>query len=104
METKRPVRRLDWREGDDGRVEVLRPKFGTGRIGRWISSRLRRPDLAIKLDETGSFVWKLCDGGHAVEEIAAALEESAVATAEDVRPRLALFLNQMVRRQMIDWG
>jgi hypothetical protein len=104
METKRPVRRLDWREGDDGRVEVLRPKFGTGPVGRWISSRLQRPDLAIKLDETGSFVWKLCDGGHAVEEIAAALEKDGGTEARDVRPRLATFLDQMSRRGMIGWS
>jgi hypothetical protein len=104
MEGKRPVRRLEWREGDDGRIEVLRPKFGTGRMGRWFSSRLQRPHVAIKLDETGSFVWKLCDGGHAVEEIAAALEAGEFTTTRDVRPRLALFLSRMARQGMIDWS
>jgi hypothetical protein len=104
METQRPVRRLDWREGNDGRIEVLRPKFGTGKVGRWISSRLQRPHIAIKLDETGSFVWKLCDGAHAVEEIAAALEKGAVETTRDIRPRLAVFLNRMARRGMIGWN
>lgn len=104
MATRRPVRRLEWKDCDDGRIEVLRPKFGTGRVGRWLSSRLRRPHLAIKLDETGSFVWRLCDGGHAVEEIAAALEKGGVTETRDVRPRLATFLDQMARRGMIGWS
>jgi hypothetical protein len=95
---------LEWQEGDDGCVEVLRPKFGTGRVGRWISSRLRHPQLTIKLDETGSFVWKMCDGDHAVEEIAAALEAGSLETTPDFRPRLAVFLTQMARRGMIDWS
>ena len=63
-----------------------------------------RIDLTIKLDETGSMVWKLCDGDHAVEEIAAALEKGGVAEARDVGSRLATFLDQMSRRGMIGWS
>lgn len=100
---RRPVRLLDWEEGPDGNVEVLRPKFGTGRPGRWLSRRLSRPHLRVRLDSTGSFVWRLCDGQHTVEQIARALRAHEGAIAEDLGPRLESFLRTMTRRRMIGW-
>lgn len=98
-----PVRLLDAEDGPDGRVEVLRPKFGTGRLGRWLSGRLSRPHLRVRLDDTGSFVWRLCDGEHTVEQIAGALREHEGKDAPDVAPRLEWFLGTMTRRGMIGW-
>ncbi len=100
---RNPVRLLEWEEAPDGRVEVLRPKFGTGRLGRWLSARLLRPHLRVRLDRTGSFVWRLCDGERTVEQIAGALREHEGATAPDLRSRLELFLETMTRRGMIGW-
>ena len=33
-------RRLKWEEAEDGRIVVLRPRLGEGRIGRWLESLL----------------------------------------------------------------
>jgi hypothetical protein len=98
----RPRRRLEWSEGADGRVEVLRPKFGTGRVGRWISGRLANPFLAVRLDEVGSFVWKRCDGEHTVAEIARELAGRDPSPAPDLERRLAIFLDRMRARGLID--
>jgi len=63
---------------------------------------LARPDISIRLDATGSFVWRQCDGERTVAEIALALEERD-GPSEDLRPRLVTFLVGMVRRGMIAW-
>lgn len=102
IETRRPVRRMEWKRRDDGGVDVLRPKFGTGRVGRYLSSRMRRPDVTIRLDETGSFVWLHCDGKRTVADIARALEQRD-GPADDLRSRLTTFLVGMLRRGMIGW-
>lgn len=98
----RPTRRLEWSEDAGGRVEVLRPKFGTGRVGRWISRRLANPYLAVRLDDVGSFVWKRCDGRHTVEEIVRALADRDPSPPPDLARRLAVFLDRMRARGMID--
>jgi len=100
---RHPVRLLEWEEGPDGLVEVLRPKFGTGRAGRWLSRWLFRPHLRVRLDDTGSRVWRLCDGAHTLAEIARALRDHAGATAPDLDSRLQSFLETMTRRGMIGW-
>ena len=58
----RPRRALEWRELEGGQCVLLRPKFGRGRIGRWLASRLADPHYRIRLDEIGTYVWKACDG------------------------------------------
>lgn len=93
---------LEWKQGDDGCIDVLLPRFGRGRLGRYLSARLARPDISIRLDATGSFVWQQCDGQRTVAEIAAALEQRD-GPSEDLQPRLVTFLVGMVRRKMIAW-
>lgn len=95
---------LDWRNEEDGTVTVLRPKYGTGRFGRWLSSRLSRPHCAVRLDEYGSFVWKRCDGRRTIQQIADALGERCADAAEDLHPRLATFFRRLERTGLIGWA
>ena len=81
----------------------MRPKYGTGRLGRWLSSRLSRPHCVVKLDDYGSFVWKQCDGRQTMQEIANALEDRASDTAEDLHARLAIFVRRLERTGLIGW-
>ncbi len=103
-EEHHPVHLLEWTDTDDGRVTVLLPKYGTGRLGRWLSGRLSGAYCRIRLDEYGSFVWKRCDGERTVREIADALLGKTREPLEDLRVRLGLFLYQMRRRGMIGWA
>ena len=97
----RPRRRLDWREQDDGRCVVLRPKLGEGRIGRWLASTLGDPCYRIRLDDVGTFIWKRCDGETPLAEIAARLRAEFGARVEPAEERLARFVQSMLRSRMI---
>jgi len=81
---------------------VLRPKFGPGRLGRFIAARVHKPHVSVKLDARGSFVWDLCDGERTVEQIALALEDRD-GPSDDLRQRLVTFLVRLARQGMIGW-
>ena len=98
----RPRRRLEWRELDDGRCVVLRPKFGGSRIGRWLAAKLGDPCYRIRLDDVGTFIWKACDGETRLTEIAGRLRGQFGERVEPAEERLARFVHSMRRSCMID--
>jgi len=96
-----PRRLLDWRGLDDGRCVVLRPQLGTGRIGRWLASKLGDPCYRIRLDDVGSFIWKACDGETRLTEMADRLRVRFGERVEPAEERLARFVQSMLRSRMI---
>ena len=99
--TAKPRRALEWREAEDGRCVLLRPKFGGGRFGRWLAARVGDPHYRIRLDEVGSFVWKACDGETPVARIAAGLRGQFGAGVEPAEARLEQFVEQMTRSRIL---
>jgi hypothetical protein len=91
-----PRRRCAWKE-EDGRVTILRPRFGFGRVGGFIERRFRPRPFRVHLDEIGSFVWKRCDGATRVSTIAEALVGEFGDRIDPVEERLVLFLQHLVR-------
>lgn len=98
----RPRRRLDWRDLDDGRCVVLRPRFGEGRVGRWLASKLGDPCYRIRLDDVGSFIWRACDGETPLTTIAGRLRAGFGERVEPAEERLARFVQSMLRSRMIE--
>jgi len=98
----RPRRRLDWRELENGRCVVLRPRFGPGRIGRWLAEKLGDPCYRIRLDDVGTFIWKACDGETPLSEIADRLRAQFGGRVEPADERLARFVQSMLRSGMIE--
>ena len=96
-----PRRRLDWRQADDGRCVVLRPKLGEGRAGRWLAARLGDPHYRIRLDDVGTFIWRACDGATPLIEIAERLRAEFGARVEPAEERLARFVQTLARSRMI---
>ena len=96
-----PRRLLDWRDLDDRRCVVLRPKFGEGRIGRWLASKLGDSFYRIRLDDVGTFIWKACDGETPLTEISERLREEFGERVEPAEERLARFVQSMLRSRMI---
>ena len=97
-----PRRRLDWREADHGCCVVLRSRFGEGRLGRWLASKLGDSFYRIRLDDVGTFIWRACDGGTPLAEIAGRLRDEFGERVEPAEERLARFVHSMLRSRMID--
>ena len=95
-------RRLNWEEAENGRVVVLRPRLGEGRIGRWLESLFGFSPYRIRLDEIGALVWKHCDGKASARQIADELRRNFGEKIEPAEDRLRSFLLQMSRARMID--
>jgi len=96
----RPRQGCAWEEVD-GRVDLLRPRFGSGRVGRFLQRRLRPSPYRVHLDELGSFVWNRCDGEHTVAAIAAQMRERYGADLEPVEDRLVAFVRQLLGGQFV---
>ncbi len=95
-----PARTSEWEE-NDGRIDLLVPPYGRGRIGRKLQSWFRAPCHKVHLDDIGSFVWQRCDGHARVRDIAAAMHERFGERVEPVEERLVLFLQQLVRGRFV---
>lgn len=96
----RPFRRLSWKE-DCGRVVLLRPKLGEGRLGRRIASYFKNPYYRIRLDDIGTLVWKLCDGQTRLSHIAKRMRCDFGNQAEPVEERLHEFIQRMYKARVI---
>lgn len=101
--TMRPQKLRDWERTDQGRIVVLKPKFGNHALGRWLMSRLRNPNYRIKLDEFGSLVWEMCDGETTVKEIGETMRARFGDRVEPVYDRLAIFFRQLERSRLIQF-
>jgi hypothetical protein len=88
-------------ELDGEKVVLLRPRFIKGPFARWLQPRLRRPYFRVRLDDLGSFVWKLCDGMTKVSEIVTQLEAHFGEGEPQLAKRLAHFFYELERGQMI---
>ena len=98
-----PVRLAAWEESD-GRVTVTRPRPVTGGLrglAEWFSfwMSVRR----IRLDEVGSFCWKLLDGRRTVGEVAAALRERFGETVDPAEERVGQFVRVLRYQGMLGY-
>jgi hypothetical protein len=96
-----PTRAVEEERTPDGRIVLLRPKFGRGRLGRFLHPRLKRPYTRVHLDDIGSFVWARIDGRTTVGVIAEQAREHFGARIEPVHERLRLFLQQLEQGELI---
>jgi hypothetical protein len=94
-------RRLEWKEAEDGKMVVFRPRFGEGRIAQWLESLLGLSPYRIRLDEIGGLVWSNCDGKMSAQEIADKLRDQFGEKIEPAEERLQHFILQMSRARMV---
>lgn len=97
----RPRRAARFERGADGLVTVLRPKFTNRFVVRWLVPLLARPDVAVRLDAEGSFVWERCDGSTTVQAIAEALHRQRGGDEDAVGDRAGRFVERLARAGLV---
>lgn len=93
-------RRAVGAEQDGERVVLLRPRYMSGLLARWVQPRLRKPHFRVRLDRLGSFVWNRCDGTTRVADIADAMA-SELSEEDQVQHRVVLFVRELARGKMV---
>jgi hypothetical protein len=100
----KPSKTRDWVDLDEERLAILQPRFSNRLIKKMFLPLLRNPDIRIKLDSFGSYVWKQCNGENTVGEIAGKLRERFGSAVEPALERLELFLRYLERYEFISYG
>ncbi len=94
-----PVRTAGWDEDDAGRVVIHAPR---GRLLAFFARLLGRGEhVRLRLDETGSVVWRLLDGERTAQEVAEAAGALLGEDPERLARRLASFLGDLKRNRLI---
>ncbi len=99
----RPKRALEWEEDAEGRAVLLRPKFGSGKVGRWLQDFFNAGFYRIRLDAMGTLVWKSCDGDTPLSDVAERLRREFGKEIEPAEDRLWHFVRQMNRARLIEF-
>lgn len=97
-----PLRRLGHINLEGELVALEVPRFKSEWARRLFLPRCRKPNVQVKLDAIGSFVWGRCDGNRTVGRIA---EDLVARFGDEVRPapeRLAAFIHHLKRQGFID--
>lgn len=97
----RPVRTVRSETGADGKVALLVPRFYNKLLVRFLVPRLKSPDVRLRLDEIGSFVWQQCDGEATVQDIAERAQQQFGGDAETMAARVAEFVAQLSRQRLL---
>ena len=97
----KPRRLAEWESSDDGKVVVLIPKFKSAFLKKWLMPKLAKPFFKVKLDETGSAIWLLCDGETSVLSIADELRKKFGSAVEPIEERMTRFFYQLERGDLI---
>jgi len=95
-----PRRKYEHELTDEGKVVVIIPKFRRPPFNR-LMRRMKAPNIRVKLDEIGTFVWLHADGVRSVGDIAQALRDEFGDTAEPAEERVHLFFQQLHRGGMV---
>jgi Coenzyme PQQ synthesis protein D (PqqD) len=94
-------RAVIWEDGRDGTAVLLVPRFRKGLFARWLMPRMTRPHIRVRLDEIGSFAWRMMDGATPFNRIAQAMQERFGARAEPAEERLMKFLTILRKDEFV---
>jgi hypothetical protein len=99
-----PIRTMQEQIGDDGKVDILLPRFKSS-YWREVYRKSRKGEfINIHLDETGSSIWKLIDGNRKVLEICTRLNETMpekLQPAHETETRVTKFLSRLYQERYI---
>lgn len=90
-----PQRNVDWKETEDGKIDLIKPKFSNVFIKHLIGRWMTEPHYTVHLDEIGSFVWQKIDGQRTVEMIGQEMQQNFGERIEPVFDRLAQYIHSL---------
>lgn len=88
---------------ESGIVTIIVPKFKNSFAVKFVSPKLKTPDIKIKLDEFGSETWKNMDGKNSVGKIGEKLVSKFGERINPVNERLTRFLTMLYEQRMITY-
>jgi len=100
-----PVRLVPWREGENGRVIIDRPRPPLrGLRGLLAGANWLLTPRRIRLDDIGSFAWRRLDGVTKVRSLAGVMRDAFPDSRDQLEERLGDYLRAMRRLQLIAFG
>ena len=93
---------IEWSADESGMVTLDIENKGI--MNRIAQKLLNKPKIShIHLDEIGSFVWPLIDGGRKISDMGAPLEEHFGEKAQPTYERLAEFFRILESCGFVEW-
>ncbi|NWF50425.1 MAG: PqqD family peptide modification chaperone [Ignavibacteriaceae bacterium] len=99
-----PFRLHRYQLEDDGKVSVLVPRFTNKLLVKYLSSKIKSPDIKVMLDTFGSAAWLKADGEKKVSEIAVELLDQFGERINPVNERLTKFYTQLYTYKFISFN
>ena len=99
-----PKRLVDSKIDEEGKVTLLKPRFENKFFRKIFSPILSSKYFKIHLDEIGSLVWNNITGDKTGKEISKAIQKKVKGEKlEDINQRIALFLSNLKKNNLIDY-
>lgn len=99
----RPVRNalIEWQEDENGEAELTIP-YRKDRWARVVAFLVHLPEARkVRLDEVGTYVWRLCDGNHTVDAIVRAMMKEYKMNRAEVEASVAQYLQTLAERRFV---
>lgn len=98
-----PVRCVDFEISEKDRVVLLKPKFSSKFVQKYIIPKMKYPYYHIHLDEVGTSVWNSINGKRTAVEIGEKLKRELGEKIDPVYERLGMFLAKLRNEKFIKW-
>jgi hypothetical protein len=97
----KPMRNARSEEDEAGLVTLFIPKFQSRWMARWFVPMLARPEIRLKLDKYGSYLWNACDGTATVREIGKGMSEHFGEELDPLYDRIGMFIRRLDESQSL---
>ena len=99
-----PVRKMEFDKKDDGKVDILLPRFKNPVMKRALQPRRKEEYIRIHLDDLGSAIWLQIDGKMNVHELCIQLQSlypEKLNPPEETEERVAKFLSLLYQERYL---
>jgi hypothetical protein len=101
-----PVRLMEYQLTDDGRIDILLPRFRSGFLSKVSKNSKKGEHIYIHLDKIGSLIWISIDGIRNVHSICNEMNEKyplVIHPKEETEKRVTEFLSRLYQERYISF-